>query len=131
LIGKCVDGKFAMYLGDLARKNGLRVSVFLLLCAKTVLLPVGLELCPPVRAVGSLVQLCHVMSPFANVQNRRHKNIPGTLAGTLKRNSWLVMKIYCTITRIIGASKRTRTVDLLITNQLLYQLSYAGIGSLV
>ena len=25
-----------------------------------------------------------------------------------------------------GASKRTRTVDLLITNQLLYQLSYAG-----
>ena len=26
-----------------------------------------------------------------------------------------------------GANRRTRTVDLLITNQLLYQLSYAGI----
>ena len=27
----------------------------------------------------------------------------------------------------IGAGERTRTADLLITNQLLYQLSYAGI----
>lgn len=28
----------------------------------------------------------------------------------------------------IGADARIRTVDLLITNQLLYQLSYAGLG---
>ena len=28
----------------------------------------------------------------------------------------------------IGAGERTRTADLLITNQLLYQLSYAGPG---
>ena len=27
-----------------------------------------------------------------------------------------------------GADARIRTVDLLITNQLLYQLSYAGLG---
>ena len=27
-----------------------------------------------------------------------------------------------------GAGERTRTADLLITNQLLYQLSYAGLG---
>ncbi len=30
--------------------------------------------------------------------------------------------------RISGAGERTRTFDLLITNQLLYQLSYAGLG---
>ncbi len=30
-------------------------------------------------------------------------------------------------TKRIGAGERTRTVDLLITNQLLYQLSYAGL----
>ncbi len=29
---------------------------------------------------------------------------------------------------IYGADARIRTVDLLITNQLLYQLSYAGLG---
>ena len=28
-----------------------------------------------------------------------------------------------------GADERTRTVDLLITNQLLYQLSYIGLSS--
>ena len=28
-----------------------------------------------------------------------------------------------------GAGTRTRTADLLITNQLLYQLSYAGLGA--
>ena len=28
---------------------------------------------------------------------------------------------------LIGAGERTRTADLLITNQLLYQLSYAGL----
>ena len=28
-----------------------------------------------------------------------------------------------------GAGERTRTADLLITNQLLYQLSYAGVGA--
>ncbi len=28
----------------------------------------------------------------------------------------------------IGAGNRNRTHDLLITNQLLYQLSYAGVG---
>jgi hypothetical protein len=27
-----------------------------------------------------------------------------------------------------GASERSRTVDLLITNELLYQLSYTGVG---
>ena len=32
--------------------------------------------------------------------------------------------IYCLM--CIGAGERTRTADLLITNQLLYQLSYAG-----
>ena len=30
-----------------------------------------------------------------------------------------------------GAGKRTRTADLLITNQLLYQLSYPGTGSIL
>ena len=30
---------------------------------------------------------------------------------------------------ITGADERSRTVDLLITNQLLYQLSYVGIAS--
>jgi hypothetical protein len=33
---------------------------------------------------------------------------------------------YLSIVRIFGAGGRTRTDDLLITNQLLYQLSYAG-----
>lgn len=28
--------------------------------------------------------------------------------------------------KVIGAGERTRTADLLITNQLLYQLSYTG-----
>jgi hypothetical protein len=28
-----------------------------------------------------------------------------------------------------GAGKRTRTSDLLITNQLLYRLSYSGVGA--
>ena len=28
-----------------------------------------------------------------------------------------------------GAGKRSRTPDLMITNQLLYQLSYAGVGA--
>ena len=31
------------------------------------------------------------------------------------------------LTRVKGAGNRARTDDLLITNQLLYQLSYAGI----
>ena len=30
------------------------------------------------------------------------------------------------IYRLLGAGRRTRTPDLLITNQLLYQLSYTG-----
>ena len=30
------------------------------------------------------------------------------------------------LSRVFGAGTRTRTEDLLITNQLLYQLSYAG-----
>ena len=32
---------------------------------------------------------------------------------------------------IIGAGKRSRTSDLLITNELLYQLSYSGVYSIV
>ena len=36
-----------------------------------------------------------------------------------------LLGIYCVFN---GASKLDRTVDLLITNQLLYQLSYAGVG---
>ena len=31
------------------------------------------------------------------------------------------------VPEIIGADERTRTADLLITNQLLYQLSYVGL----
>ena len=31
----------------------------------------------------------------------------------------------------VGAGKRTRTADLLITNQLLYQLSYPGTGTIL
>jgi hypothetical protein len=30
---------------------------------------------------------------------------------------------------VLGAGKRSRTPDLMITNQLLYQLSYAGVGA--
>jgi hypothetical protein len=37
----------------------------------------------------------------------------------------------CYFTRNSGAGDRTRTDDLLITNQLLYQLSYAGTGGCV
>ena len=33
----------------------------------------------------------------------------------------------CALKRKLGAGRRTRTPDLLITNQLLYQLSYTGI----
>ena len=32
------------------------------------------------------------------------------------------------ICKFCGAGKRSRTPDLMITNQLLYQLSYAGVG---
>ena len=35
---------------------------------------------------------------------------------------WVLVSI-----EFIGAGKRARTADLLITNQLLYQLSYAGL----
>jgi hypothetical protein len=35
------------------------------------------------------------------------------------------IKLKCLI--FLGAAERTRTVDLLITNQLLYQLSYSGL----
>ena len=31
----------------------------------------------------------------------------------------------------IGADTKSRTRDLLITNQLLYQLSYAGVGAII
>ncbi len=35
--------------------------------------------------------------------------------------------IYCKPFILLGADERSRTADLLITNQLLYQLSYIGI----
>ena len=40
---------------------------------------------------------------------------------TVRREGWVLFDC-----RVIGAGTRTRTEDLLITNQLLYQLSYAG-----
>ena len=50
-------------------------------------------------------------------------------AATLKpreRESDLYPGYLCDLFRKFGAGGRTRTDDLLITNQLLYQLSYAG-----
>ena len=37
-----------------------------------------------------------------------------------------IRKAYCLNSRLLGAGGRTRTPDLLITNQLLYQLSYTS-----
>ncbi len=42
--------------------------------------------------------------------------------------SKLILRVPCCL-RSIGAGRRTRTPDLLITNQLLYQLSYTGVSN--
>ena len=49
--------------------------------------------------------------------SRRKAQVPKTCVST-NSTTWAT-----------GAGTRTRTADLLITNQLLYQLSYAGIGA--
>ena len=38
---------------------------------------------------------------------------------------------YWLLTRIDGADGRDRTCDLLVTNELLYQLSYIGISNII
>ena len=45
---------------------------------------------------------------------------------TERRHFWIPLRVW--IPRGAGAGRRVRTDDLLITNQLLYQLSYTGIA---
>ncbi len=51
------------------------------------------------------------------------QSVPFGRSGTLPY-MWVTTEV---ITLFIGAGERTRTPDLLITNQLLYQLSYTSV----
>ena len=50
----------------------------------------------------------------------------GAVCPSCVRDRYGMMK-HCIVLRKSGADERSRTSDLLITNQLLYQLSYIGV----